>query len=409
MSVNFSPDPATRAWLATLPGMGDAFPEIGTGSSRPPTQVADAGGRPVDGDAAQAQELSFWDVLDVVNPLQHIPIVNHIYRAVTGDTIKPHAQIIGSTLFGGPLGFAVATASTVVEAANGEPMMATVARAFGSEQPVAVAAAADGPVVPAPPARQAMTLADPVPVPVAPTPGGPGSPSLVQTGGAPTGSVPTSALASGPQPGAAPVPSPQAMAPAAPVSAAAVSRGPTEFFTRLQNPGGSKSVRPLATPTAPPTAPQSLGHTNNAASAPGSFRPVRIPAYVEPAAEVAAPTAEAAPASAPAVQASAAQAPAAPAAPVQAPAPPAVSTPAVSTPAVSAHAVAASQPPARPTAALVERPTPVAPAAAPANSDAGRKPSRDEISSQMLRALDRYQAAQRTGDRRVTPVAGGVF
>jgi hypothetical protein len=114
------------------------------------------------------------------------------------------------------------------------------------------------------------------------------------------------------------------------------------------------------------------------------------------------------------VQASAAQAPAAPAAPVQAPAPPAVSTPAVSTPAVStpavsAHAVAASQPPARPTAALVERPTPVAPAAAPANSDAGRKPSRDEISSQMLRALDRYQAAQRTGDRRVTPVAGGVF
>lgn len=377
MSVNFSPDPATRAWLATLPGMGDAFPEIAQGASRPPIQVAGADGRPADGDADQ-QEISFWDLLDVVNPLQHIPVVNHLYRAATGDTIKPHAQIIGSTLFGGPLGFAVATASTVVEAANGEPMMTTVARAFGSEQPVAVAVAADGPVVPGTPARQAMTLADPVPVPVAPTAAGPGSPSLVQTGDAPTGSAASGSVASGAQPGAAPAPSPQAMASAAPVAAVA-NRGPTEYFTRLQNPGGSKSVRPLATPTAPPTAPQSLGHTNNAASAPGSFRPVRIPAYVEPGAEAVAPAAAAAvpaaPVQAPAAPAPSARQPAAPAAPVQASAPVAVS----------------------------------APAAAPANSDAGRKPSRDEIPAQMLRALDRYQAAQRTGDRRVTPVAGGVF
>jgi hypothetical protein len=284
MSVNFSPDPATRAWLATLPGMGDAFPEITPGPARPPTQVADANGRPVDGDAA-SEELSFWDFLDVVNPLQHIPIVNHIYRAVTGDTIKPHAQIIGSTLFGGPLGFAVATASTVVETANGEPMMTSVARAFGSEQSVAVATT-DGGMGAATPARQAMALADAPPAPVAPGPavvapgpavvapvaapaGVPGSPSLVPTG--------------------APGPQPAAIAAAGPV-AAAPNRGPTDYFTRLQNPGGSKSVRPLATPTAP----QSLGQTNNAASAPGSFRPVRIPAYVEPGAEVAAPAAEAA-------------------------------------------------------------------------------------------------------------------
>jgi hypothetical protein len=45
-----------------------------------------------------------WDdFLDVINPLQHIPIVAQIYRAVTGDEINGAAELIGSLPLG-PLG-----------------------------------------------------------------------------------------------------------------------------------------------------------------------------------------------------------------------------------------------------------------------------------------------------------------
>jgi len=45
-----------------------------------------------------------WDdFLDVINPLQHIPIVAQIYRAVTGDEINGAASLIGAIPFG-PLG-----------------------------------------------------------------------------------------------------------------------------------------------------------------------------------------------------------------------------------------------------------------------------------------------------------------
>jgi hypothetical protein len=43
------------------------------------------------------------DFLDVINPLQHIPIVAQIYRAVTGDQINGAAELIGSLPLG-PLG-----------------------------------------------------------------------------------------------------------------------------------------------------------------------------------------------------------------------------------------------------------------------------------------------------------------
>ncbi|HEV7371081.1 MAG TPA: hypothetical protein VGO20_18420, partial [Arenibaculum sp.] len=50
--------------------------------------------------------LSFWDLLDVINPLQHIPVVGTIYRALTGDEISTPARVAGGTLYGGVVGFA---------------------------------------------------------------------------------------------------------------------------------------------------------------------------------------------------------------------------------------------------------------------------------------------------------------
>lgn len=67
--------------------------------------------------------MSFWDVLDVINPLQHIPVVNRIYRAITGDEIKTPAKMAGAALLFGPVGLAVAAADSVLENATGKDAM----------------------------------------------------------------------------------------------------------------------------------------------------------------------------------------------------------------------------------------------------------------------------------------------
>ena len=41
---------------------------------------------------------TFGDFLDIVNPLQHIPIVGTIYRAITGDTMEAGSEIAGGRL-----------------------------------------------------------------------------------------------------------------------------------------------------------------------------------------------------------------------------------------------------------------------------------------------------------------------
>lgn len=52
--------------------------------------------------------------LDVINPLQHLPFVGHLYRSLTGDQITPDARFAGGLLFGGPLGALGAAASMII-------------------------------------------------------------------------------------------------------------------------------------------------------------------------------------------------------------------------------------------------------------------------------------------------------
>lgn len=47
---------------------------------------------------------SFSDVLDILNPLQHIPIINSLYQHLTGDTEGAVADVAGGTLWAGPIG-----------------------------------------------------------------------------------------------------------------------------------------------------------------------------------------------------------------------------------------------------------------------------------------------------------------
>ena len=65
-------------------------------------------------------DFSFGDLVDIVNPLQHIPGVANVYRAITGDTISAPARFMGSMLFMGPVGLAMTAADTLAMNADGE-------------------------------------------------------------------------------------------------------------------------------------------------------------------------------------------------------------------------------------------------------------------------------------------------
>lgn len=66
------------------------------------------------------ESFGLLDIVDMVNPLQHIPVVGTIYRALTGDMIKPIAQIVGGAVFGGPIGAAGGIANAIVQTETGK-------------------------------------------------------------------------------------------------------------------------------------------------------------------------------------------------------------------------------------------------------------------------------------------------
>lgn len=79
--------------------------------------------------------LTFDDLLDIVNPVHHLPVVGTAYREVTGDGITGHARILGGTLYGGPLGMASAAANVVVEDATGRDVVGNAFVALNGDSP----------------------------------------------------------------------------------------------------------------------------------------------------------------------------------------------------------------------------------------------------------------------------------
>lgn len=63
---------------------------------------------------------SFGDVVDVINPLQHLPVVSMVYRGITGDKLHPMAQIIGGALYGGPVGAVTGTINAISQVQTGK-------------------------------------------------------------------------------------------------------------------------------------------------------------------------------------------------------------------------------------------------------------------------------------------------
>lgn len=104
--------------------------------------------------AKKDDSFTFNDFLDIINPLQHIPIVSTIYRRLTGDTIKPFERLAGDTLYGGMWGAVSSAANIAFEQITGKDFGDTaLAMVFGDDkaQPTALADAS--------PAQQVATAA----------------------------------------------------------------------------------------------------------------------------------------------------------------------------------------------------------------------------------------------------------
>ncbi len=79
---------------------------------------------------------TFGDLVDLVNPLQHIPVVSWAYRAITGDQIAPGAMALGGGIFGGVAGLAAGVLEAVVQGATGKDPGAHLLALFqGNETP----------------------------------------------------------------------------------------------------------------------------------------------------------------------------------------------------------------------------------------------------------------------------------
>ena len=114
---------------------------------------------------------SFHDILSAINPLQYLPVVGTIYRALTGDVIPEPLQRAGSLvvsgLLGGPVGVVTSIATTLAEKITGIDPEKIMAKLFNPSLPTApardespaVTLASAVPPVPSPSTRLAMTPA----------------------------------------------------------------------------------------------------------------------------------------------------------------------------------------------------------------------------------------------------------
>ena len=101
-----------------------AIPKFGQRSCRPVNNKPET---------SRSSSFCFQDVLDIINPLHHIPIIGNIYRAVTGDEIKSPARIIGGAIFGRFVGAVAGLVNAVLSKVTGKDVGEHVIAAFKND------------------------------------------------------------------------------------------------------------------------------------------------------------------------------------------------------------------------------------------------------------------------------------
>lgn len=111
-----------------------AYPTDRRAGYRPPAPVHFTDTREqVQGKQGDGHGFSFGDLIDAVNPLQHIPVVSSIYRRLTGDEIDMLPRVAGGAIFGGLIGGAVSVVNAIVEQVTGDDLGGHVLTALVGE------------------------------------------------------------------------------------------------------------------------------------------------------------------------------------------------------------------------------------------------------------------------------------
>ncbi|OIO74720.1 MAG: hypothetical protein AUJ57_01730 [Zetaproteobacteria bacterium CG1_02_53_45] len=103
------------------------------------------------------KSFGFGDFIDMINPLQHLPVISTLYRKLTGDAMGDAARLVGGAIFGGLLGswisgLASAVANVFASRATGkdvgEHMLSMAQPATASRSAAAPIAAKAAPLPP---------------------------------------------------------------------------------------------------------------------------------------------------------------------------------------------------------------------------------------------------------------------
>jgi hypothetical protein len=97
--------------------------------------------------------LTFGDVLDAVNPLNHIPIISDLFASATGSAPSAASKLAGGALMGGPIGFVASLATVIFEQATGTSPVQAVTAALTGE-----GATSETEVASAKPAQEAASV-----------------------------------------------------------------------------------------------------------------------------------------------------------------------------------------------------------------------------------------------------------
>lgn len=117
-------------------------------------------------------DFSFHNLLDIINPLEHLPIIGTLYRAITNTHIGIPERIAGDALYGGLWGAVSGVADAAFEAVTGKDFGSTILAFFtGHHHDTAVASNAANSDI------GSVTVTPPKQLP--PSPGATDSPDIV--------------------------------------------------------------------------------------------------------------------------------------------------------------------------------------------------------------------------------------
>lgn len=103
-------------------------------------------------------DVSFADLIDVINPLQHVPVLGSVYRAITGDKIGMPERVVGGGIYFGVFGAVAGLVSGLIEKSAGQdPGEMVISWLTGADD-----AKADSSKSPAPPSPSTPSATAPV-------------------------------------------------------------------------------------------------------------------------------------------------------------------------------------------------------------------------------------------------------